>query len=90
MFSNLYRSAMRSGSRLLFGIALILLAVGILNALWSIGRFGPDNGLHPDWFVLATQLLAAFSLPTIPLLGALLINRIDRFLALREDDPASS
>jgi hypothetical protein len=90
MFDTLYQWTMRNGPRLLFAIALVLLVAGLVQAVPLIGRLGPDHGLRADWLAVAMQVLAAFTLPVMPLLGALLINRLDRHLSLREHDSASS
>ena len=89
MFESLYRWAMRSGPRLLFGAAAILLVLQLIQAIWEIGRFGPNNELQANWLMVIMRLLNAFSLSIMPLFGALLINRIDRYLMLREGDSGS-
>jgi hypothetical protein len=87
MFGSLYGWAMRNGSRLLFAIAAIMLVMGLVQSLHLIGRFGPENELHADWLQVVAQILAAFSYTVMPLLGSLLVNRLDRWLALRHGDP---
>jgi hypothetical protein len=90
MFERLFCWAMRNGSRLLFALAVIMPLLLLVETLSLIGGFGPQNDLHPDWSRIVTQLLSAFSVTVMPLFGALLINRFDRYLALRDHDPTSS
>jgi hypothetical protein len=87
MSGSFYGWAMRNGSRLLFAIAAIMFVAGMVQSLRLVGRFGPENDLHADWLAVVSQILAAFSYTVMPLLGSLLIHRLDRWLALRHADP---
>jgi hypothetical protein len=87
MFDRLYRRAMRNGSRILFAFALILPILYLLNALWMFGRFGPANSLQSDWSAIWTSVVGALSIAIVPLLGALLIHRIDRYIGRGDRDP---
>jgi hypothetical protein len=86
MLGRLYRSSMDHGARILFGIAFLIFVVGVGEALWSVGRLGPDNGFHGDLSAITNQLFAALIAPVMPLTGALLIDRLDRRFALRPGD----
>lgn len=90
MFDNLYRWAMRNGSKLLFAAAVILVVLQLLEGFSEIGRFGPENELNANWPMVALRVLSAFSISITPLFGALVINRIDRYLTLRERDSAEA
>jgi hypothetical protein len=81
MFERFYNWAMRNGSRLLFAIALILPIKILLESLSLIGTF--------TLFQVASHMMSAVAVTLMPLLAALLVNRIDRFVALRDRDPAS-
>lgn len=81
MFETLYRGAMRNGSRILFLFALVLLLFGTANAVRSVGRFGADNSLHPEWVEILASLLGGFSYSVLPFMAAVATDRFDRWLA---------
>jgi hypothetical protein len=78
MFERTYRSAMRNGSRLLFAIALLLFASELVRAFQLFLPLGPDNSVRPLGTNFIEHVLAALSLCTWPLLGSLVIDRLDR------------
>ena len=80
MFETLYRGAMRNGSRILFLFALVLLLFGMVNAVRSVGRFGADNSLHPEWVEILASLLGGFSYSVLPFMAAVATDRFDRWL----------
>ncbi|AQR72365.1 hypothetical protein [Sphingomonas sp. LM7] len=81
MFERLYRASMAHGSRILFGIAILVVLAGVLGSLLATGGLGPGNQFQADWSVIINQLFFAFSGAVAPLIGALLIHRFDRWLA---------
>jgi hypothetical protein len=88
MFERLYRGAMRNGSRILFLFALVLLLFGMVNAVRSIGRFGADNSLRPEWVEILASLLGGFSYSVLPFMAAVATDRFDRWLAGGRDAAA--
>ncbi|HEX8256649.1 MAG TPA: hypothetical protein VF589_03380 [Allosphingosinicella sp.] len=78
MFDRTYRSAMRNGSRLLFAIALLLFVSELLRGLQLFLPLGPDNAVEPLGMTFVGHVLNALSLCAWPLLGSLLIDRLDR------------
>jgi NO-binding membrane sensor protein with MHYT domain len=80
MFERLYRGAMRNGSRILFGLALVLLLFGIVSALRFVGRLTGENDLHPQWIEIFASLLAGFSYFVVPFVAAVATDRFDRWL----------
>jgi hypothetical protein len=81
MFETLHRGAMRNGSRILFLFALVLLLFGMVNAVRSVGRFGADNSLRPEWVEILASLLGGFSYSVLPFMAAVATDRFDRWLA---------
>ena len=89
MFDRAFQWFLRHGPRVLFALAGLVGVVSFLHALLvgvttSIGRLHSSVGFpHLLWFG-ASGLQAALSNMVTPLLGALLINRLDRWLDSRE------
>jgi hypothetical protein len=86
MFDNVHSSAMRNGSRLLFAIALLLFVAGLLQGIRLLGAtnmepFGHDNEFRWGWLELVGTVLNALSYSVAPLIGALAVDRADRWLA---------
>lgn len=89
MFSSMYSRTMKNGSRLLFAIAVLLFLSGSLEGIRllvsvSIEPFGPSNEPRWEWLQLFNAVLNALSFAVVPLIGALLIDRADRWLEQRE------
>jgi len=84
VFNSIYAKAMRNGSRILFLMALLLFLIGLLQASRLIGAvrlqpFGPDNELRWGWLELVGAMLMPVSYSVAPLIGALVIDRADRW-----------
>jgi hypothetical protein len=94
MFENLYRSGMKHGSRILFAAAVLMPVVGVAAVLSTVKGLGAIGGFQEGWLVFVSQLFMALSSGVMPLLGALLVDRLDRWLSRgrqaaipREDEP---
>jgi drug/metabolite transporter (DMT)-like permease len=72
---------MCNGSKILFSLALVNCGVGLLGAASLIGRLGPQNDLHSRWLEVLSVLAGALSWAVFPLLGAIAVHRLDRWLA---------
>jgi hypothetical protein len=81
MFGRLYAWAMGNGSKILFSLALVNCAVGMLGAIQLVGRLGPQNDLHPQWLEILSTLAGALSWTVLPLLGAIAVHRLDGWRA---------
>lgn len=89
MFNKTYSRTMKNGSRLLFAIAVLLFLSGSLEGIRllvsvSIEPFGPNNEPRWEWHQLVNAVLNALSFAVMPLIGALLIDRADRWLDERK------
>jgi hypothetical protein len=85
MFNKTYSRAMKNGSRLLFAIAVLLFLSGALEGIRllvsvSIAPFGPNNEPRWEWHQLVNAVLNALSWAVMPLFGALVVDRADRWL----------
>ena len=78
MTNDLYSKTMRNGSRLLFVMAVLLFIAGLLQGLAMIFPLGPENEILADWRNVVAAFSAAMSYPVWPLIGSLLIDRLDR------------
>ena len=88
---SFYRWCMRFGAVILFAIALVQLVLGLIGIFQLAGYSqSSPNPVMPGYespsniLVLLQALLAVFSSAALPFLGALLIDRLDRWLAGRE------
>lgn len=81
MFERMYRSSMKHGSRILFAITILLVVTGLVGSVLAFGTLGPDNQFRGDWTLIANQMFVTLSSAVMPLIGALLVNRLDRWLA---------
>jgi hypothetical protein len=90
MFETLYGWAMRNGSKILFSLALVNCGVGMLGAVQLVGRLGPQNDLHPQWLEILSTLAGALSWTVLPLLGAIAVHRLDRWLASAAAPPVTA
>jgi hypothetical protein len=80
MFERTYAAAMRCASRIFFAAALLLLLFGIVHAVESIGRFGPENDLHPRWLEIVSALMTSASWAIWPFFAAAALHRADGLL----------
>lgn len=76
---------MKHGSRLLFTIAVLLFAVGLVQGFQQMGDvdlhpFGPENRLQWEWLRVLRIFLNAIAMSAWPLLGSMIINRADQWL----------
>lgn len=86
MFSSTYSKAMRNGSRLLFAIAIVLFVAGLLQGIRLLGAvnmqpLGANNEPQWGWVELIGMLLNAVSYAVTPLIGAVVVDRADRWFA---------
>jgi hypothetical protein len=89
---NMFRWTMRHGAKLLLVVALLQLIGALLVPLalflsetaHMAADFNYAPGNDSAWLVQLSQLLYSLANVAIPLLGALLIDRADRWLAIRE------
>ena len=93
---SFYRWCMRSGAAILFVIAILQLAVGLIAPvkllLATTSQMAPNLGYTPGDMQLEmqlTMLLNAFSTAVFTFFGALVVNRVDRWLALKEKAEAA-
>ena len=88
---SFYRWCMRFGAAILFTIALVQLVLGLWGTFQLAGfsQSAPNPTIPgidapSNILVLLQALLAVFSSASLPFFGALLIDRLDRWLSLRE------
>jgi predicted membrane protein len=86
MTGTLFRWTMRNGSRILLLFAVFILAAGVVSALRYVGRFHGENELDPQWLLVFGALLAAVPSAAFCFFGALLIDRLDRWIAREPGD----
>jgi hypothetical protein len=92
--NGLFRWAMRHGARIVFAIALLQLAAGLVLPLAALvaetGHMARDHDYSPagdiSTLLQMSQLLYSLSSFALLLVGALLIDRADRLLALRRPE----
>jgi len=96
--SPIFRWCMRHGAKILFTIALVQLLVGLVPLIALLfsetGHMARNLGYSPDnsdfpfsmhlQMVFQTVVSAAF-----PFFGALVIDRLDRWLAARDAEPGA-
>jgi hypothetical protein len=91
--NGIFRWSMRHGAKFLFALALIQLLIGVVPFIAALftetGHMARNLGYSPDpsGFPFAIQLqllLHAISSAAFPFFGALLIDRLDRWLAARD------
>ena len=85
MFNKTYSRAMKNGSRLLFAIAVLLFLSGAMQGIQQLASanfepFGPNNAPRWEWLYLIGVMLNGLWFAVVPLIGALLIERVDRWL----------
>lgn len=97
MFERFFQLAMKYGARLLFAVAALIVLMGIFDGVQSVmprGRAVPETrlsyvtafleGLSVGWPQFVFSIMQALPSATFPLFGALVIHRIDRWLAERK------
>jgi hypothetical protein len=86
---------MRHGAKLLFAFALVQFLVGLVPLVIAIstetGQMAENHGYYPDAsaipFTVQLQILfSSVSGALFPFFGALLIDRLDRWLAKRDGE----
>jgi hypothetical protein len=94
MISQLFNWSMRHGAKLLFAFALLQFFLGLmapLRELFSTTRImaASHNSFPADdsWALQMSIALQALSGVSFPLLGALLINRCDIWIASLDRSP---
>ncbi|MGQ0659808.1 hypothetical protein [Sphingosinicella sp.] len=87
---SFYRWCMRFGAAILFAIAMVQLVLGLIGVFQLIGSSEtPLNhnmaSVDPSYHLLMVlqALLAVFASAALPFFGALLIERLDRWLAVK-------
>jgi lysylphosphatidylglycerol synthetase-like protein (DUF2156 family) len=88
----LFRWAMRHGARIVFAVALLQLAAGLVLPLATLisvtGHMARDHDYSPagnmDTLLQMSQIFYSLSSFALLLVGAVIIDRADRFLILRE------
>ncbi len=84
---SFFRWCMRYGAAILFVVALVQLAIGLIGPIHMLlsttGRMASDLGYRPDQPSLQLQIhlqmvMNAFTTAALPFFGALVINRLDR------------
>ena len=82
---------MRYGAAILFAVALLQLALGIIGPIYFLAQatseMASDHSLQPSGMLDILHLqtvLSAISPAMFPFFGALLIDRLDRWLGRRE------
>ena len=90
---SFFRWCMRHGARILFFVALIQVIVAIGGWLWSAFAGGRDWNVYSssapgeNMLVQTSLLIVGIGSALLPFFGALVIDRLDRWLVLakRED-----
>lgn len=87
MFERSFFWTMKHGARVLFAVALLYLVLGIVQAVLSVvalGR-GPSGVIEKSTLFLAiSSLLGPFSTSGLLLFGALVVDRLDKWLSSKE------
>lgn len=100
MFERYFQRVMRYGARLLFGLAVLLVLMGFVEGLARVVALaGPGdrdrttwlynlkflwNGLASGWPFLLGETLRGLSSAAFPLFAALVVHRIDQWIARRD------
>jgi amino acid permease len=85
VFESIYKSIMTMGPRLLVAVAVIMFFASLLMRIPLLQRsdlrvLGADNQLQLGWLELAGVFISAFSGSVLPLVGALVVERLDRLI----------
>jgi hypothetical protein len=78
MFDRFYQMSMAHGSRILFAVAALLVAFGIVGTVYQFGRLGTGNEIRADWMLMMNTLFAAVTNGIFPFVGAVAIHRFDK------------
>lgn len=88
---SFYRWCMRHGAAILFIVALLQLAIGLIGPIKQLlattSQMASNLGYQPGDLQLEMSLqmlLGAVSTAAFTLFGALVISRVDRWLALKD------
>jgi hypothetical protein len=96
--SGIFRWCMRHGAKLLFALAVVQLLVGLIPFVATLfsetGHMASDLGYSPGApsFPLQLQLQLLFQTvasAAFPFFGALVIDRLDRWLTARDAEPGA-
>jgi hypothetical protein len=96
--SGIFRRCMRHGAKILFTFALVQFLVGLVPLISTLfaetGHMARNLGYSPgniDYpFSLQLQILfSAIASAAFPFFGALVIDRLDRWLAARDEEPGA-
>lgn len=82
MFERSFQRAMSAGARLLFLIAVVVFLGGVVAATGRLMGTGGLYGMGWQFFLFA--VLGSLTNATIPLAGALIVDRIDLRMGRRE------
>ena len=99
MFERHFQRAMKYGARLLFLVAVMVVLLGFVDGVQEVTRYarpsGGDRstwlyhlksfwtGLSVGWPYLIGDVLRGLSSATFPFFGAIVVHRIDQWLASR-------
>ncbi|HEV7658256.1 MAG TPA: hypothetical protein VGO55_00265 [Allosphingosinicella sp.] len=89
---SFYRWCMRHGAAILFAIALLILAAGLIAPISSL--LAMTRGMASDLYSrpsvglaeTAQLFLAAFTMPILPFAAALVIDRLDRRMPAKDEN----
>jgi hypothetical protein len=105
MFERHFQRAMKYGARLLFLVAVMLVILSFVDGVqWFVNAAKPVGGdrstwlyhvklfwtgLSDGWPELIGWILRGLSSATLPFFGALVVYRIDQWMAKRADERPS-
>ena len=83
MFERSFQWVMKYGARILFAIALVYLAIGLVHAVMSAVEFGRDASpfAKSSWMLFVLGLSSTVAGFGFLLFGAIAIDCINRWLA---------
>lgn len=90
MFEHLYQRSMKHASRILFAVAAFLVALGVLGSVYQFGRLGPENEVRADWLLMMNTIFAGITHGIWPFVGAVAINRFDKWRNATVEGEASA
>ena len=83
MFERLLQWTSRNGAKVLFGVAIILFVFQMINAIVMYVTTSSGDGMYGHsasggvaWTFFLTAFTAAFQSASLPLIGALVIDRL--------------
>jgi hypothetical protein len=92
--TGLFQWCMKHGAKVLFAVALLQVLAALFGWLWSLGETGRQwigSGYYPMQGNLLTQfatVMFALNGALLPFFGALLIDRLDRWLGVKGKEAA--